>query len=108
MENKADKGAEKRSCFRLQYDASEKPVFTVRQHEFEVVDVSENGIRLLAREPVRLVKWVRGTLTFSEGDDYVLEGRIIWEKDGILGLQLITRLPYKTVLREQRKMLKRR
>jgi hypothetical protein len=108
MQENSYEGAERRSVFRLKYDQPEKPVFKVRKHQFQVMDVCEKGIRLRLDDPVRLVKWVRGALTFAEGDEYVLEGKIVWEQDGDLGLQLVTRLPYKTVLKEQRKMLKRR
>ena len=62
---------QRREYFRVQYPVLARPVLTAKSYQFEVIDVSEYGVRfrrndVYAFEPgMQLVVWIR----FSDGSE---------------------------------------
>ena len=46
---------EKRKYFRIEYPASIRPILKIRKHEFEVVDISEKGVRFSIKKDKKKV-----------------------------------------------------
>ena len=94
---------EKRRYFRIEYPASIRPTLKIRKHEFEVVDISEKGVRFFADKKIKFGRWVTGNITFCDGQTVGIEGRIAWKRGESLGMFLtIKPIPYSKILSEQR------
>lgn len=95
-------GPERRRYFRLTYPPGGRPAFKVRNYDLEVLEVSEKGLRFVNDKDVKLAEWVRGTITFHDGDMSELEGRIVRKDGDEIALNLITPIPFPRILKEQR------
>ncbi len=94
---------EKRRYFRIEYPASIRPILKIRKHEFEVVDISEKGIRFSADKEIKFGRWVTGNVTFNDGQAIGIEGRIAWKRKESVGMFLTVKpIPYPKILSEQR------
>ena len=103
MDGKKSEPQEKRKYFRLEYPASIRPTLKIRKHEFEVVDISEKGVRFSADKKIKFGRWVTGIITFYDGQVVGIEGRIAWKRGESIGMFLtIKSIPYPKILSEQR------
>jgi hypothetical protein len=87
---------------RVAYPDGEQPMLKVRKHQLPVADISEKGLCFLNTPNIKLGKWVRGEMTLQTGETLVVEGQIVRELNGAFGLSLITPIPYKTIIAEER------
>ena len=99
-----DASEEKRRYFRVVYPPEHRPVLFVRKTQYPVIDISEKGIRYISCENDSFVDWVVGKLVFKDGSFMDLQGRIVRRGGDDVSLFLITPIPYKTVLEEERKV----
>ena len=102
MKKDPESGPERRSYFRITYGPDKRPVLTVGKNEFEIADVSEGGIRLISSENIVLEKPVRGAARFLYGETVDIEGDIVWEQNGELGLLLKNYIPSAVMEKEKR------
>ena len=91
-----------RRHLRVTYPEGRRPKIQIRKHRLPVANVSEKGLCFLNTRGIKLGKWVRGAVTLHMGDTLVLEGQVVREQKGAIGLSLITPIPYKTILTEER------
>jgi hypothetical protein len=99
-------GPERRRFFRLEYPPDDRPLLKIGKNTFEVVDISERGVRFLNEESIQFADWVRGIVIFRDGVTIDFEGKIVWEYGGKLGLQIIiTPIPPARILQEQRYLI---
>ena len=103
MDGKKSEPQDKRKYFRLEYPAPIKPTLKIRKYEFEVVDISEKGVRFSADKEIKFGRWVTGNITFYDGQAVGIEGRIAWKRGESIGMFLtIKSIPYPKILSEQR------
>lgn len=102
MENQQQRSSERRRYFRVAYPEAVRPVLRTRTHEFEVLGLAEKSLRFCNPAKVRLVDWVKGTLTFFDGTSVEVEGKIVRRHNDEVVLYLITPLPFSRMLQEQR------
>jgi hypothetical protein len=95
-------GQEKRRFFRLSYPPARRPTFKVRTHELEILEVSEKGLKFLNDKKIKLAEWVRGTITFHDGECLDVEGRTVRKEGDEIVLSLIAPVPFPRILKEQR------
>ena len=74
MDDKDYEGIEKREYFRILYSKMDKPVFRVGSDSFEILDISNRGIRFINDRNVRLTHYVTGELLFLSGESIRVEG----------------------------------
>lgn len=98
-------GPDQRKYFRVKYPPNERPLFRIGTHSFEVLDISERGLKFASNQEVKFAEWVRGTLVFADRESLVVEGRIIWKKETQIGLKLATPISYTRILKEQRSLV---
>lgn len=98
-------GPEKRKFARLIYPSSKRPSFKIKKHKLEVVDISEEGLKLLNPTQRVFGEKVYGTITLLSGESMDISGQILWQADGAFGL-LITRIPKTTIIEEIRHLLR--
>jgi len=98
-------GSEKRKFARLVYPSSKRPAFKIKKHELEVIDISEEGLKLL--NPMQRVfgEKVYGTIALLSGESMDISGKIVWQAEGAFGL-LTTRIPKSTIIEEIRTLLR--
>jgi hypothetical protein len=105
MESQKFDGPDQRRYFRVKYPPNERPELQIGTHRFEVLDISERGLRFASDQEVKFAEWIRGTLIFSDRGSLVIEGRIIWKKEAKIGLKLVTPISYMRILKEQRTLV---
>ena len=72
----------------------------VKQNEFEVVDISQQGIRFINDKKILLTKHLSGTLSLNNGDSVEIQGLLKWEKDFYFGLSLEELIPSSVIDKE--------
>ena len=91
---------ERREFPRIQHRLPRRPCLQIDQQEFEVLDISERGIRFLNNTPIQLSDWIRGTLVFSDKSTLNINGIVIRTQADTVSLQLITTIPAEMIARE--------
>ena len=103
MDEKNSERREKRGYYRIEYPASMRPTLKIRKHEFEVIDISEKGVRFLFDKNIKFGRWVNGDVSFYDGEAIGVEGKIVWKDEENIGMFLtIKSIPYSKILSEQR------
>jgi len=103
MDEKKTENEEQRKYYRIEYPASMRPTIKITKNEFEVVDISEKGVRFSVDEEMIFGRWVSAEVTFCDGETVTIEGRIVRKHENNIGMLLsIKAIPYSKILSEQR------
>lgn len=89
MKKKKYDGPERRQYFRynLIYAPKDKAKLKIGTHEYEVLDMSAEGLRFKNDSETITQKKICGVLEFSSGETRIIEGEIIWEQKNEIGLK---------------------
>lgn len=89
MNTKTYNGPERRQYFRhkLIYSPKEKARLQIGSHEYEVLDMSEGGLRFIMDSGLILEKQFRGVLILSSGKNRTIEGEIVWQQGNEIGVK---------------------
>jgi hypothetical protein len=98
-------GPEKRKFARVVYPSSQRPTFKIQEHELEVIDISEKGLKLLNPMLEEFGGKVHGTVTLLSGKSMGISGKIVWRAGGAFGF-IETRIPKATIVEELRTLLR--
>ena len=79
---------ERRKYLRIKYLNVEKPKLKIGKHKFEVLDISQRGLKFLNDKEITLSEYISGKLTFLYGESIAIEGSLAWEQDDDFGLYL--------------------
>ena len=85
---------------RIQHKLNRRPSLSIDGVPHEVRDISQQGVRFANTEGRVFQKWVRGLLTFSDGTEMEIDGLVVRNRHGEIGLQLITTIPADIIERE--------
>ena len=88
MENR-DEGAERREYLRKTYAPEKRPRLKIGINEFEVIDISEKGIKFQKAKKTTVEGWVQGTIMFKENRCISFDGIVVRNRDGEISLHLI-------------------
>ncbi len=97
--------SEQREFIRLLYPPTKRPKFKFGEHELEVIDISESGLKLLNDKEIKLGQLISGEIVLLSGKSINLTGEITWEHSNEVGL-LITLIPRSIILEEERALSK--
>jgi hypothetical protein len=105
IENKAYDGPERRKHSRITYNPSQRPSFKVQNHELEVVDISEGGLKIISNPNVIIFDKPStcGTIILLGGESIDLEGDRAWDKDDENRLKFRNLIPSATIQKEREK-----
>lgn len=94
----------RREVYRILYPLIERPTFEVGRHIYEVLDISEKGLRYEVRDRrvPTIGTEVGGRVQFRRGEELEVTGEVIRARDGIVVLALSPPLPFAEILAEQR------
>ena len=100
MEKNQYKGPERRCYNRIKYNPKERAKLQIQTLVFEVVDISENGLRFINDKEIALDKSIRGVLNFLHGVSVNIEGSLVWEKENEFGVQFKILIPSEMITNE--------
>jgi hypothetical protein len=83
-------GLERRQHPRTVFDSQDRPRLKIGLQEFEVIDISEKGVRFVNDKKVNSTGWINGTIVFSDTKSIDIDGIIVRQESGSLGLHLIS------------------
>jgi hypothetical protein len=92
---------ERRKDSRTEYLNIERPRLKIGKHKFEVLDISQRGLKFLNDKEVNLSEYISGKLTFLCGESIDIEGSLIWEQDDDFGLYLKNHIPSDIIQKEE-------
>ncbi len=98
-------GPEKRKFARVVYPSSQRPILEIKEHKLEVVDISEEGLKLVNPILKEFGGKVYGTIALLSGKSMGISGKIVWQAEGTFGF-LTTRIPKSTIIEEIRTLLR--
>jgi hypothetical protein len=99
-------GPEKRDFVRLVYPPDKRPILTVGDNSFEVLNICETGIKFLNHIEKPLGKQVFGQIRFQNGGSIKINGKIRWEGGREIGM-FVTRIPTFVIKQEIRTFIRR-
>jgi hypothetical protein len=106
IKNQEEELENRRRHFRLEYPPGQRPVFNVRKYRFDVVDISQSGLRFVNDQEARFGKWLNGVIVFPDGESIEKEARVVWNYKNVYGIEFLTRIPFKIMLEQQKKLIK--
>jgi hypothetical protein len=92
-------GQDRRQHFRVKYPFSERPQLVITRDEFDILDISEQGIRF-SMGPI-----IGETITFHDGESLNLEGKLLRTQDSEVVIQLLKGIPPERISKEQRYLM---
>lgn len=93
-----------REHYRIPYPFAARPLLVVGDQEFQVVDISEMGLRYdLGGQPrPRVGTEVRGTMHCKRGDEALIRGEVVRVQERHVAVKLDIPIPFRLILDEQR------
>ncbi len=104
MQNKKYTTEYKREHFRIRYPIACRPGLSLLNCVFEVIDVSEHGIRFSGNKINQLQSEmdVPATITFSDGSSLKVHGRILRVDEKVAVMYIPENIPFVKIVAEQR------
>ena len=99
-------GSERRASPRLVWPSS-RPTLTIKEHELEVINISEGGLKYSDFLERRFGEKVYGTLELLNGQSIDVAGEIAWQAEDEFGLRT-TRISRSVIIEETRALLRER
>ena len=88
-------GTEKREYTRRFFAPDHRPTIRIGPQEFDIIDISERGVRFVNDKKLFQDGWVNGTIVFPDRVPIDVDGVIVREEDGDMGLRLIAPIDQK-------------
>jgi PilZ domain len=101
--------AHEREHYRIAYPTALRPKLLVHGITFDVVDISERGIRFLLGQAQRPEPGfeLQGVVRFKRGDTATIRGTVLRVIDGEVASYLDEGFPLRVIMEEQRYLLDR-
>jgi hypothetical protein len=105
-DRKKTHGPEKRNFVRLVYPPDKRPILTVDENSFEVLNICKTGLKFLNHMEKDFGKQVFGKVIFQNGGSITINGKIRWEGGREIGL-FATKIPAFIIKQEIRTFIRR-
>ncbi len=99
---------QKRAYFRIVYPVGDRPKIMLRNETFDVIDLSEMGVRFVSRNAGRwlgVAEALQATIVFFDKEKVTVIGRVLRANDDQVILHLSRGIPLTKVMAEQRRIL---
>lgn len=100
----------RRQYFRIQYLVSDKPKLVIGRKTYEVIDVSERGLRFAVAggKAPQLNSNIRGDITFPDNKTFAIEGTVLRINPAgtEVSVHLTRGIPLVKMMEENRKQIK--
>ncbi|NBX68207.1 MAG: PilZ domain-containing protein [Proteobacteria bacterium] len=97
----------RRQFFRLEYPAKSGPRFLSGGVSYQVLDISEQGMRLgtHSNRGLKVGGKFAGSLTFTGGETFLVYGIVKRITEETVAIQLAKPIPYRIIMAEQRRII---
>lgn len=108
MSDEAQSLPQRRAFYRVVYPLTARPILIIRKQTFEVIDISEKGVRfsLEGNPVVQSDENLTAVITFHDYESITLEGKILRMENNEIALLLTRGIPYKRIVKEQQFLIK--
>lgn len=100
-------GTQKREFFRVEYPIKYRPKLVIAEdeNEYDVVDISERGVKFLSKGGEGFEDNVEGTITFHDGESLDVVGKVLRRANNKVVLSLVQKIPFRRIIKEQRYLI---
>ena len=91
---------ERRRSPRVYHVLNDRPYLQIDDANYDVVNISQRGLRFANPQNTSFQRWIRGDLFFSDGNRLEIDGIVVRSHDHHVSLQLITTIPVSVVEKE--------
>ncbi|MDV2478772.1 MAG: DnaJ domain-containing protein [bacterium] len=98
-------GAQRREHFRVEYPSRYRPKLIIAESEYDILDLSESGVRFSCSNGKVLEHKIHATITFHDGEALKIEGEVFRSGDNEMALRLVKRVPLRRIVKEQRHLM---
>ena len=100
-------GEERRRHYRIRYPVMRRPLVDVWGQRYEVIDMSEGGVRFQCPDPQSVAPGqpVQAVITFDDTGKADVEGTVVRVERRRVALQFTVGIPYSRIVREQLHLL---
>jgi hypothetical protein len=93
-----------REHYRIQYPTAARPRIVIDGRAYEVIDISERGVRFRVGEefPFNVGDQLTGQVRFKRSDPVIVTGTVLRIAGREIAAKLETGVPLKTMIEEQR------
>ena len=97
----------RRQFFRIEYPEKMGPRFVIKGLAYQVLDLSEHGIKLKALSSItfKVGEKVVGSLSFPSGESMLTFGNIRRLTVDTISIQFNQPVPYRIIMSEQRRLI---
>lgn len=90
---------QRREYFRVEYPSGYRPRFTTMGESFDVLDISECGMRFLAEDNTRFIIGVpvKGMVRFTDGEELECSGTVLRSEFGTVALHHEVGIPLQRI-----------
>jgi hypothetical protein len=94
----------RRAHYRIQYPNAARPKLLIEGHTFEVLDISEGGLRYQSGPypTPNIGTSFRGTVRVRRGELIHTHGNVVRAINGEVAARLVVGIPFQTIMEEQR------
>jgi hypothetical protein len=85
---------------RVAYKNFEGPVLQIKKHKFDVIDISEGGVRFHNNAKIVLPVRIKGKTLLKCGEAITFKGKVCREEDGETSIVFNKLIPYATIYTE--------
>ena len=93
---------ERRNHLRIIYKPSQPCTLKIDGKDYNVIDICEAGLKFVNGYKEKLKNRIKGELFLLDGDSVLIDGRIVWQRDGFVGVSLNHYIPAETIEKEQK------
>ena len=95
MASEPYRGLERRKYFRynLIYLPQREVKLIIDHREYEVLDISQGGLRFSYDGEIDMGMQLQGIIKFSDDESIAIEGKVVWGKDSEVGMKFDNLLP---------------
>ncbi len=103
MQDNRDQSGNKRQYFRIEYPISYRPKLIISYYIFEVLDISEQGIKFFSKRAYELKPGLllSAKIVFKGGESFNIKGKIIRNTGKEVILSLLEGIPTSKIMSEQ-------
>lgn len=88
MEN-GHQGPERRNFARKSFMPGKRPVLKIDKVEYEILDISDQGLKLLNDKKIKLKGWISGRLKYPDNRYVDIDGIVVRKSKYAIGLHLV-------------------
>jgi hypothetical protein len=92
---------QKRKYARLVYPSTKRPLLKIGEHELEIIDISERGVKFLNDKEIELDRIIHGSAVLLSGKTIIVDGEVSWSLNREYSL-LINPIPRSIISEEKR------